>query len=99
MTALYGGPSRITPGMLSDRLTEEAGGTRLDVEVLYDAPLARAVSYLEENLLKKTLIQTNWNKAKTAQRLGLSRQGLINKIKRYGIRREPISAPAKDPSA
>jgi DNA-binding NtrC family response regulator len=66
------------------------------VKILCDAPLARAVSYLEENLLKKTLIQTNWNKSQTARQLGLSRQGLLNKIKRYGIRRESFGAPVKE---
>ena len=38
--------------------------TRLDVRVLYDAPLPRAVKHLEQNLLEKTLIQTNWNKSR-----------------------------------
>jgi transcriptional regulator of acetoin/glycerol metabolism len=40
------------------------------------------------NLLKKTLAQTNWNKSHAARRLGLSRQGLLKKIKRYGIARD-----------
>jgi transcriptional regulator of acetoin/glycerol metabolism len=43
------------------------------------------VGYLEENLLRKTLEQTNWNKSQSARKLGLSRQGLLKKIKRYGI--------------
>ena len=79
--------------MFSRRLTEEVSDTRLDVKIFYDAPLSRAVSYLEENLLKKTLIQTNWNKSQTARQLGLSRQGLLKKIKRYGIQREAFGVP------
>lgn len=94
--ALYDRPSRIMPGMLSGRLMEEVSSSKLNVNVLYDAPLARAVSYLEENVLKKTLVQTNWNKSQTARQLGLSRQGLLNKIKRYGIRRETLASPAED---
>jgi len=94
--ALYDGPSRIVSGMLSGRVTDEASDARLDVNILYDAPLSRAVSYLEENIVKKTLVQTNWNKSQTARQLGLSRQGLVNKIKRYGIRRDPLTAPAED---
>ena len=96
LVALHGAPDRITPGMFSARVTEAAGGTRLDVRVLYDAPLSRAVSYLEQNLLKKTLIQTNWNKTQTARQLGLSRQGLLQKIKRYGISRETLGDPVED---
>jgi transcriptional regulator with PAS, ATPase and Fis domain len=96
MIALYGVTPRITPDMFSDRLTEEVGGTELDVKIFYDAPLSRAVGYLEENLLKKTLIQTNWNKTQTARRLGLSRQGLLKKIKRYGIQREAFGVPLKE---
>ncbi|MCK5617991.1 MAG: hypothetical protein KAJ17_01250, partial [Candidatus Krumholzibacteria bacterium] len=61
-----------------------------------DAPLARAVSYLEENRLKTALIQANWNKSQTARNLGLSRQGLLKKIERYGIRRETLETTAED---
>jgi two-component system response regulator HupR/HoxA len=96
LIALHDAPEKITPGMFSPRITEEAGGTKLDVKVLYDAPLSRAVSYLEQNLLKKTLIQTNWNKSQSARQLGLSRQGLLKKIKRYGIRRESLGEPVED---
>ena len=98
LTALFDAPARITPGMFSPRVTEEAGGTKLDVRVLYDAPLSRAVSYLEENLLKKTLLQTNWNKSQRARQLELSRQGLLKKIKRYGIQRDSLVAPVEDPA-
>jgi transcriptional regulator with PAS, ATPase and Fis domain len=87
LIALYNAPAIITPDMLSARLTEEVSGSTLDLGLLYEAPLPGAVRYLEENLLRKTLLQTNWNKAKTARLLGLSRQGVIKKIRRYGIRR------------
>ena len=87
ITALHGAPDRITPDMLSDRIAADAVGATLDVSVLCEAPLSHAVSHLEENLLKKTLAQTNWNKSKTARQLGLSRQGLLKKMKRYGIER------------
>ena len=57
------------------------------------SPLARAVSHLEENLLKRTLAETNWNKSRTARRLGISRQGLVKKIKRYGLEPEAPEPP------
>ncbi|MBI4720752.1 MAG: hypothetical protein HY770_05955, partial [Chitinivibrionia bacterium] len=35
------------------------------------------------------LSRTNWNKSRTARELGLSRQGLLKKIKRYGLVQRP----------
>lgn len=96
LIALYDAPLLVTPGMFSDRVTMEAAGTDLDMRTLYDAPLARAVSYLEENRLKTALIQANWNKSQTARNLGLSRQGLLKKIERYGIRREKLASTTED---
>jgi two-component system, NtrC family, response regulator HupR/HoxA len=87
IAALYGSPACLAPGMLSERVVTAAVDATLDVSVLCESPLASAVSHLEENLLKRTLAQTNWNKSQTARRLGLSRQGVIKKIKRYGIER------------
>jgi transcriptional regulator with PAS, ATPase and Fis domain len=83
--ALHGSPDALAPDMFSDRIATGAVDAHLDVGVLCESPLAAAVTHLEENLLKRTLAQTNWNKSQSARRLGLSRQGLIKKIKRYGI--------------
>jgi transcriptional regulator with PAS, ATPase and Fis domain len=88
IAALHGAPRALTADMLSERIVSDATGAALDVALLCEAPLASAVNHLEVNLLKKTLVQTNWNKSQTARRLGLSRQGLLKKIKRYGIVRE-----------
>jgi len=90
IAALHGAPRALTADMLSDRIASGAVGAALDVAFLCEAPLASAVNHLEVNLLKKTLAQTNWNKSQTARRLGLSRQGLLKKIKRYGIVREAV---------
>ena len=76
--------------MLSERLLAPADAAFvLDESVLYEVPLSEAVSRLEVNLLVRALARTNWNKSKTARRLGLSRQGLLKKIKRYGITPSP----------
>lgn len=96
LQALYGDVSTITPDMFSERVVESAAADPVDESVLLDAPLAQAVSHLEERLLRKALIQANWNKSKTARRLGLSRQGLIKKIQRYGISRENLALPVKE---
>ncbi len=89
IVAFYRGVREITPDMLSRRVHGRVVDDTLDVKLLYDAPLPQAVGYLEENLLRKTLAQTNWNKSESARQLGLSRQGLLKKIKRYGISNQP----------
>ena len=47
--------------------------------------LPQAVSELEERLIREALLACHNNQVQTAKRLGLSRQGLIKKMKRYGI--------------
>ncbi|UCH84980.1 MAG: sigma-54-dependent Fis family transcriptional regulator [Candidatus Latescibacterota bacterium] len=90
--AFYPRSCEITPGMLSERILTGNRGETLDVRFLYDASLPRAIGYLEEKRLRKTLAETNWNKSQSARELGLSRQGLLKKIKRYGILREEPDA-------
>ena len=83
------GVREITPDMLSSRVHRRLRSDALDVRMLYDAPLPQAVGYLEENLLRKTLTRNNWNKSESARQLGVSRQGLLKKIRRYGITEGP----------
>jgi two-component system response regulator HupR/HoxA len=96
LVALYPRMKRIDESMLSEHIRREPGSQSFDLRLLYDSPLPRAVGYLEENLLRKTLVQTNWNKSASARILGLSRQGLLKKIKRYGL---PMQAPPADEEA
>ena len=47
---------------------------------------------LEERRLVETLERVHWNKSRAARALGLSRQGLLKKLRRYGLGpREPES--------
>jgi Nif-specific regulatory protein len=48
-------------------------------------PLKTMVEDLEKRLIRETLHTCQSNQQRTAERLGLSRQGLIKKMKRYGI--------------
>lgn len=43
------------------------------------------VQSLEKQLVKETLTRHRWNQSRAASELGLSRVGLANKIKRYGL--------------
>jgi DNA-binding NtrC family response regulator len=47
--------------------------------------LKKAIAELERQMIQETLSATRNNQQQTARLLGLSRQGLINKLKRYGI--------------
>ncbi|HXH10515.1 MAG TPA: sigma-54-dependent Fis family transcriptional regulator [Alphaproteobacteria bacterium] len=49
------------------------------------ASLKVAVAELEQHMLKEAMIACGHNQVQAARRLGLSRQGLIKKLKRYGI--------------
>lgn len=48
--------------------------------------LQDAVAALEKRLIEEALEATHHNQLQAAKAIGLSRQGLINKMKRYGIR-------------
>jgi len=47
---------------------------------------------LEERRLRETLERTRWNKSQAARSLGLSRQGLLKKLKRYGLADQDVPA-------
>jgi len=47
--------------------------------------LKKAVEDLEQKMIQQALRETRSNQQQAARLLGLSRQGLINKMKRYGI--------------
>jgi two-component system NtrC family response regulator len=47
--------------------------------------LKETVADIEVRMIRDALQVCRWNQLQAAKRLGLSRQGLIKKIKRYGI--------------
>ena len=47
--------------------------------------LKKAIAELERRLIQEALQSTRNNQQQAARALGLSRQGLINKMKRYAI--------------
>jgi Nif-specific regulatory protein len=47
--------------------------------------LKQAVEDLEKRMIRQAMEELHGNQQQAARRLGLSRQGLINKMKRYGI--------------
>jgi two-component system response regulator HupR/HoxA len=53
--------------------------------VAQGATLKDKVESLEKNVLSEALTRHRWNQSRAANELGLSRVGLANKIKRYGL--------------
>ena len=47
--------------------------------------LKDAIAEIEKRMIVDTLRATSFNQQQTARLLGISRQGLINKIKRYRL--------------
>ncbi|MCB5231136.1 MAG: sigma 54-interacting transcriptional regulator, partial [Candidatus Cloacimonas sp.] len=50
--------------------------------------LKEAVEELEKDMIREAIVRNKWNQTQTAKELGLSRQGLIQKLKRYGLDKE-----------
>jgi two-component system response regulator HupR/HoxA len=61
-------------------------------QVLPGRTLKEKVEALEEKLVRDTLDRCGWNHSRAAKELGLSRVGLANKIRRYGIARAGMTA-------
>jgi transcriptional regulator with GAF, ATPase, and Fis domain len=53
---------------------------------------------LEERRLREALERARWNKSQAARSLGLSRQGLLKKLRRYGLTAEESSTIVLDAS-
>jgi two-component system, NtrC family, response regulator HupR/HoxA len=51
---------------------------------------------LEERRLREALARARWNKSQAARSLGLSRQGLLKKLRRYGLAEADADAIALD---
>jgi len=82
--ALADRDSTVTSGLLSDRIRS--------VEIAihppkpgHDASLKDLVEDVERRVILQVLADSGWNKSRTARTLGLSRQGLLKKIARYGL--------------
>jgi Nif-specific regulatory protein len=77
----------LTAECLSDRIRSvqiavhpPKPGTRLS--------LKNMVEDVEKRVILQVLNENNWNKSRTAEALGLSRQGLLKKIARFGLARD-----------
>lgn len=51
-------------------------------------PLSETIDRIEENIIMQALESSNWNFSKAAATLGVTRQNLHYKLKKYGIKKE-----------
>lgn len=70
---------------LSERLTEATSRERGAEAFPKSVTLKEAVELLEKKMVAEALSLSGGNRTVAARRLGLSRQGLLNKIARYGL--------------
>lgn len=77
--------STVSEGDLSEavRTSDLTGATNKGESA---RPLKEVVAELETRLIREALIASDHNQQQAARALGLSRQGLIKKMKRYGLK-------------
>jgi hydrogenase-4 transcriptional activator len=82
-------PSHLSPEIQATRRTVpavEADGA--EVRIAVDQPLPRAIEQLERVMIEAALKKTKGGLEEAAKLLGLSRNGLFVKRKRWGMQRE-----------
>jgi DNA-binding NtrC family response regulator len=78
--------SLITPDELSPEIQcAKAEPKRFSRLPLTGLSLKAAVAELEQRMLQEALKACGFNQTQASKRLGLSRQGLIKKLKHYGV--------------
>jgi transcriptional regulator with PAS, ATPase and Fis domain len=70
----------IGPELLSDHIRQRPRSSPLS-----DGDLKSAVRNLEEDMIRDTLTRLGQNKSRTARSLGISRQSLLEKLRRMGM--------------
>jgi two-component system response regulator HupR/HoxA len=75
--------SQIDISLLSDRIRQTpVSASPFDIK---NSPLHSAVEKLEQHLIRETLSACNQNRSKAARALGISRQSLLDKLRRFKI--------------
>jgi transcriptional regulator with PAS, ATPase and Fis domain len=82
-STLAGNDTEITPDYLSERI-KTASDTN-DARFAKAATLKEATAQVERQMVLDALRKSGGNRSQAARELGLTRQGLLNKIARYEI--------------
>lgn len=94
LVALADNGGYLTRVHLSERIadTPEPSSDASALEKIEGDTLRDKVEFLERKLVGESLTRHRWNQTQAARELGLSRVGLANKIKRYGLAESPGTA-------
>ena len=76
----------------------------LDMPFIYDfagkkQTLKDVRENLERDFIRKALASNNWNVAKTAEQIGVTRPTLYDLIKKYDLKKQDLTAENADPPA
>ncbi len=85
VVAFNEGKRLIREEILSEKLTHNTG-KRVSTVCKYSATLPAAMMKLEAGMISDMLNRFDGNRTKSAEVLGISRQGLLNKMKKYSLR-------------
>jgi len=89
-----GEPPHASAVVLVDKADAEAPGY-LAVGLDGQQSLKQKIEAIEAQLVLAALERQSWNQTKAAIELGLSRPGLLNKIRRYHLRDHGNTRPAR----
>ena len=88
MVALAKDDSYLTTSMMSPTLLAAAARKSFGAEAGFSPAgntLKEKIESLEKHVVQGALARHKWNRSRVAEELGLSRVGLANKIRRYGL--------------
>jgi two-component system, NtrC family, response regulator HupR/HoxA len=88
MVALAKDDTYLTSRMMSPAILAAAGRKSFSAEagiVPEGRTLKEKIESLEKQVVREALARHKWNRSRVAEELGLSRVGLANKIRRYGL--------------
>ena len=77
--------SPIAPEMLSHEV-RGTGDISREAWVNDGGPLKERIDRIERRLIQEALAQNGGNQTRTAEHLGLTRQGLVKKMQRHGVK-------------
>jgi transcriptional regulator with PAS, ATPase and Fis domain len=97
LRALHSGELLIAPEMLSPHVAE-AHGDETAASDARGSGLPAAVRALERRMIASALEECSGNHTRAARALGITRQGLLKKLKRYRMSRASAAGPAADPA-
>jgi len=78
----------LLPKHLPVGLTGEMAEISIEEEGHNQSGISSQINAIESEVIRKALLEENWNQSKTAKKLGLKRTSLQYKMKKYGLSKD-----------